>query len=75
MEQLCVGGSVFAHSVLPYEVVAGVPARHLGWRFPEVIRKQLEGLKWWDLPESIIKENLDLFDGEVNEDIIKKIEI
>lgn len=69
------GGSVLTHSVLPYEVVAGVPARHLGWRFPEVIRRRLEDLKWWDLPESVIQDNLELFDEEVNEDIIKKLEI
>lgn len=63
------------HSVLPYEIVAGVPAKHLGWRFDEAVREQLESLKWWDLPEDIIQENLELFDDEVNEVVIKKLEI
>ena len=69
------GGSVLTHSVLPYEIVAGVPARHLGWRFDEVMRTKLEKLKWWDLPESVINENLELFDEVVNDGTIQKLEI
>lgn len=69
------GGSVLTHSVLPYEIVAGCPARHLGWRFDEEIRIRLENLKWWDLPEELIQQNLEIFDEEVNELTIKKIEL
>ena len=27
-------GAVVTHDVAPYEIVGGVPARHIGWRYP-----------------------------------------
>lgn len=68
------GGSVLTHNVLPYEIVAGVPARHLGWRFSENIRNRLNEIKWWNFPEEVIKEHLDLFDGEVTPELLEKLE-
>ena len=68
------GGSVLTHSVLPFEIVAGVPARHLGWRFGENIRRRLNEIKWWNFPEEVIKKHLDLFDGEVTPVLLDKLE-
>lgn len=68
------GGNVLTHSVLPFEIVAGVPARHLGWRFGENIRRRLNEIKWWNFPEEVIKKHLDLFDGEVTPVLLDKLE-
>lgn len=49
-------GAVVIHDVKPYEIVAGVPAKHIGFRFGEEIIKQLIEVKWWDLSETIISK-------------------
>lgn len=74
MVPLLGGGSILTHNVLPFEIVAGVPARHLGWRFGENIRNRLNEIKWWNFPEEVIKEHLDLFDGEVTPELLEKLE-
>ncbi|MHC1727620.1 MAG: CatB-related O-acetyltransferase [Syntrophobacteraceae bacterium] len=41
-------GSVVTRNVLPYEVVQGVPARNVRFRFgPEIVERLLK-LKWWN---------------------------
>lgn len=41
-------GAVVTKDVKPYEIVGGVPAKHIKYRFPpDVIEKLLE-LKWWN---------------------------
>lgn len=71
------GGSVVTHSVEDYEIVAGCPARHIGWRFDEDIREQLSCIKWWDFTDEVIKKNIDLFspfnDITKDKEIIKKL--
>lgn len=43
------GGSVVTRDVPPYAIVAGVPAKIIGYRFSsEIINKLLES-NWWDL--------------------------
>jgi hypothetical protein len=41
-------GAVVTKDVAPYAIVAGVPARHLRWRFEETIRNRLLLLEWWN---------------------------
>jgi chloramphenicol O-acetyltransferase type B len=36
--------------VAPYEIVGGVPARHIRWRFSADIRAGLLATAWWDWP-------------------------
>jgi hypothetical protein len=43
-------GAVVASDVAPYEVVGGVPARHLKWRFEEPTRLGLSQIAWWRWP-------------------------
>jgi len=52
-------GSVVTKDVFPYEVVAGVPAKHLRFRFEKEIREKIEHLKWWDCDINRIKANLE----------------
>lgn len=49
-------GSVVAHDVPPYAIVAGVPARVMNYRFSEDVIERLLESKWWDLPDEVIKE-------------------
>jgi phosphonate metabolism protein (transferase hexapeptide repeat family) len=48
--------AVVTKNVAAYSVAAGVPAKHLKWRFPEEIRSRLLTLKWWDWPHEKLAE-------------------
>ncbi|MCP9337212.1 CatB-related O-acetyltransferase [Stutzerimonas xanthomarina] len=48
-------GSIVTRDVAPYSVVAGNPARHVRWRFPEEQRRVLLGIEWWNWPEADIR--------------------
>jgi acetyltransferase-like isoleucine patch superfamily enzyme len=53
-------GAVVTHDVPSYSIVAGVPARIIGYRCnPELIEELLR-IKWWNWHESIIIEHQDL---------------
>lgn len=54
-------GSVVTHSVSPYEIVAGSPARHIDWRFDEDIREKLLKIQWWNFPDDLIMSHINLF--------------
>lgn len=43
-------GAVVASDVAPYEMVGGLPARHLKWRFDEDVRSGLSEIAWWRWP-------------------------
>jgi acetyltransferase-like isoleucine patch superfamily enzyme len=47
--------SVVTRDVAPYSVVAGNPARHLKYRFPEQSIEKLQQIAWWDWPLTRIK--------------------
>lgn len=42
--------AVVTHDVVPYQIVAGVPARPVRQRFPADIAARLMALSWWDWP-------------------------
>lgn len=50
-------GSVVTHDVLPYEIVAGVPARHIRFRFPEETISFLLKSEWWNKNEEWFVKN------------------
>lgn len=66
-------GSVVTKDVPNYAIVAGSPARIIKYRFSEEIIQLLNEVCWWDLPISVIKENIDLFKTEPNLDSLKKL--
>lgn len=66
-------GAIVTHDVGPYEIWAGVPAKKIGSRFDERIVKALVELKWWNLPEQIIKDNLELFRKPVSIELINEL--
>ena len=62
-------GAVVTKDVPPYSIVAGVPARVIRYRFDDEQRKKLEEIRWWDRPESWIKQNAQKF-GNIEEFIL-----
>ena len=63
-------GAVVTKRVPPYAIVAGVPARVIGWRFePPVIEKLLQ-LKWWDRERAWILENWPLLSSDLTEEAL-----
>lgn len=65
-------GSVVAHDILPYSIVAGNPAKVIGYRFEQVVVDALLILKWWDYPEKIIRQNKDFFNSPVTIDQVER---
>lgn len=59
-------GSVVTQDVKPYEVVAGVPAKQIKWRFPEDIREKLLEISWWDWSITRLKENKEFFEKSID---------
>lgn len=51
-------GSVVTHDVADFEIVAGNPARNLGWRLTEEQRSKLQEDRPWELEPSEILEAL-----------------
>lgn len=46
--------SVVTHDVEPYSIVAGAPAKVIGFRFDEKIRKRLLDSRWWDIEHNVL---------------------
>ncbi|MCM1251813.1 MAG: hypothetical protein NC321_03260 [Clostridium sp.] len=54
-------GGVVTKDVPPYAIVAGVPAKIIGYRFNEEQIEKLLNIKWWDKSEAWIKEHANQF--------------
>lgn len=67
-------GAVVTKDVPDYAIVVGIPAKIVKYRFSKDIINRLLELKWWDLDPKIIKENVDLWEGEFNYDSLKRLE-
>jgi phosphonate metabolism protein (transferase hexapeptide repeat family) len=56
-------GAVVTRDVLPYEVVAGVPARPLRMRFPDEVVDRLRRIAWWNWDRATLEERFaDFYD-------------
>jgi len=54
--------AVVTKDVAPFEIVGGLPARHIGWRFDEPIREELLRLAWWEWPvEKVVAHREQLY--------------
>lgn len=51
-------GAVVKKDVPPYAIVAGVPAKIIGYRFEEDVIAELLAIKWWDWDHDFIVKNL-----------------
>jgi phosphonate metabolism protein (transferase hexapeptide repeat family) len=54
-------GSVVTHDVNPYEIVGGVPARRIRWRFSDEVIQKLLAIAWWDWDHQIVEERFNDF--------------
>ena len=61
-------GAVVTKDVKPYEIVGGVPAKHIKWRFDEAKRKKLIEQEWWNWDINYINKNIEYLSGK-KEDI------
>lgn len=55
-------GAVVTHDVSPFEIVGGIPAKHIGWRFHEDLRNKITTLCWWEKNIEDITSNKELMD-------------
>lgn len=67
-------GSVVTKDVEPYTIVAGVPAKKIKERCPQVLAERLMETAWWNLAPEIIKDNFQLFNKPICEETVALIE-
>lgn len=67
-------GSIVTKDIPPYSITYGSPARVHKYRFDERTIEKLLLWKWWDWPEHILRDNIELFQKELDEKIIGKIQ-
>ncbi|MNF57728.1 Streptogramin A acetyltransferase [compost metagenome] len=51
-------GAVVTSNVPPYAIMAGIPAKQIGQRFPDKIINEIEQSRWWLLNEKDLKNEL-----------------
>ncbi|MFZ7134209.1 MAG: DapH/DapD/GlmU-related protein [Eubacteriales bacterium] len=51
-------GAVVTKDVMPYSVMAGIPAKKIKMRFSEDLIQRIEKSRWWDWDHETIKERL-----------------
>jgi acetyltransferase-like isoleucine patch superfamily enzyme len=69
-------GAIVTKDVPPYSVVAGVPAKIIKYRFNDDIIQKLLEIKWWNLPESIIKKQIHFFQtNDISIENLQQIEL
>lgn len=55
-------GAVVTHDVQPYEIVGGVPAKHIGWRYGRSIINALQRIRWWNWSHEELAQRVRDFD-------------
>lgn len=65
--------AVVTKDVPPYAIVAGVPAKVIGYRFCEEQIKQLIDISWWNFSKEKLKRARPLFNGELTDEIIDEL--
>ena len=66
-------GSVVTKNVPDYAIAVGNPANVIKYRFCDEKIKLLKELCWWELPENIIKENIELFKHDFDLNDLKNL--
>ncbi|AEF25343.1 CatB-related O-acetyltransferase [Streptococcus parauberis] len=67
-------GSVVTKDVPPYSIVGGVPAKIIKYRFSDRYIEKLKNLDFTKLDDDFIKENVELFNRPLDEEILLKFE-
>lgn len=48
-------GAIVTRDIAPFAIVAGIPARSLGERFPPELAKRVQASRWWEMEYSELK--------------------
>lgn len=67
-------GTVVTKDVPDYAIVGGVPGKVIKYRFDEETIKRLQAIQWWNWPCDVLQANRHLFEIEVCEASLKKME-
>ena len=67
-------GSIVTKDIPPYAIVYGNPAIIHKYRFDKKTIEKLQLWKWWDWPECILRDNIKLFQEELDERMIDRIQ-
>jgi len=65
---------VVTEYIPPYAIAVGSPAKVIKYRFSESRIEKLLRIRWWDWQEETIRDNLDLLQQEMTDEIIDKLE-
>lgn len=57
-------GAIVTKDVPPYAIVVGIPASVIRYRFSESTIRILEDSKWWNLPENVLRSNIEIFNDK-----------
>lgn len=63
-------GAVVTKDVEPYSIVVGVSAKKIGQRCSDELIEKMLQIRWWDWPEEVIKDNIRLFNRELNKETV-----
>ena len=66
-------GAVVTKDVEPYSIVGGVPAAPIKKRFDQNVIDLLQESRWWDFPDSVIKDNFELFDAKTDKAVASEL--
>ncbi len=66
-------GAVVTKDVELYQVVGGVPAHHIKYRFPEEIRERLKEIRWYEWTDEMIISNRALFEQPITLEMLNQL--
>lgn len=60
-------GAVVTKDVQDFEIVGGVPAQNIGWRYEKEVRDKMKKIEWWNWSEDKIEKNKEFFRKDVKD--------
>ncbi len=69
-------GAVVTNDVPPYAIVGGVPAKIIRYRFSEDLIATLEDIKWWNMPEDLLKKKISVFQSkQISKELLEELHL
>lgn len=59
-------GAVVTKDVKPFEIVGGVPAKHIKWRFSAEEQRKIAEVGWWNFDIDTVNKNVGYFRNETD---------
>ncbi len=66
-------GCVVTKDIPPYAIAVGIPAKVIGYRFPEEMIAELLRLRWWDWSEERILDSWELLSQDLTPEILAEL--